>query len=599
MKTKPKYNIFQNIAWMVGIAWKTEKSTLLLCVAAAAADVIYRLVQLYAAPQILSAVEQGKLHSLLVTIALFTAGLFLMSGINSYLEEIQAVPGVDVRKEIITRITMKAMKTSYPNTLEPQFKKLLEKSSEASCSNLSPTEHIWVTLCAILKNLGGFVVCLTILSHVNGVLILITILTCAVSFMVSLRADNWCFAHRDEENTLYTKINYIGVTSTSTVLAKDIRIFGLQPWLEDILDSVYRAFWDYRLRCEKANLAADMTEAVLTVARNGIAYVYLISMTLRDGLSVSEFLLYFTAISSFTTWIMGILRECMTLHTESLDISQVRSFIDYPEPFRFEGGKPLPQTQPCELKLENVSYRYPGAEKDTIHGMNLTVAAGERLAIVGLNGAGKTTLVKLLSGLLDPTEGRMLLNGQDIREFNREEYYTLFSAVFQEFSVWDVTVAEQVAQACKNIDEARVWSCLEQAGLKEYVASLPSGLQTHIGRKVYEDGVMLSGGQLQRLMLARALYKNGAVLLLDEPTAALDPLAENDIYLRYHEMTAGKTALFISHRLASTRFCDRIVFLADGTIAEEGTHEGLLSAGGEYAKLFEIQSRYYQEGRDF
>lgn len=231
--------------------------------------------------------------------------------------------------------------------------------------------------------------------------------------------------------------------------------------------------------------------------------------------------------------------------------------------------------------------------------MNLTIHPGEKLAVVGLNGAGKTTLVKLLCGLLDPTKGQVLLNGQDIRTFNRREYYELFSAVFQNYSLLDVSLGENVSQTPENGDERKIWKCLEKAGLTQAVEKLPDKLDTHIGREVYLDGILLSGGQTQRLMLARALYKDGSILFLDEPSAALDPLAEHDIYMKYSEMTKGRTSLFISHRLASTRFCDRILYLEHGTILEEGTHEELLNLGGAYAELFEVQSRYYQEGREF
>ena len=277
----------------------------------------------------------------------------------------------------------------------------------------------------------------------------------------------------------------------------------------------------------------------------------------------------------------------------------MREFLEWEEPFLFEEGKSLPkELSSCEIRLEDVSYRYPGAQKDTISHMNLTLHPGEKLAMVGLNGAGKTTLVKLICGFFDPTQGRVLLNGQDIRQYNRKEYYGLFAAVFQSFSVVDCTVAQNVAQEAKEIDRERVARCLEQAGLLEKVGELPQGMNTYLGRELYEEGVELSGGQNQRLMLARALYKNADILLLDEPTAALDPIAENDIYMRYSRMTEGKTALFISHRLASTQFCDRILFLKDGLIAEEGTHRSLLEQGGEYAKLFEIQSRYYREEKN-
>lgn len=252
-----------------------------------------------------------------------------------------------------------------------------------------------------------------------------------------------------------------------------------------------------------------------------------------------------------------------------------------------------------KIKLVNVSYRYPNAQQDTIHNMNLTIRPNENLAIVGLNGAGKTTLVKLICGFLDPTEGKVLLNGEDIRTFNRRDYYTLIAAVFQDFSILESTVAVNVAQSIDSIDEDKVWQCLEKAGLKEKVETLPKGIHTILGREVFEEGVELSGGQTQRLMLARALYKDSPILILDEPTAALDPIAENDMYMKYKEMTQGSTSVFISHRLASTRFCDRILFLDHGNIVEEGTHEELLNKHGKYAQLFHVQSQYYQEGAKF
>lgn len=474
-----------------------------------------------------------------------------------------------------------------------------EKAYQSSAGNEQATEHIWQTLTLLLKNVGGLIIYLTILSRMNAVLLLVVIATCFAGYFVSRYTHNWRYAHRQEEEQYFQKRHYLGNKAESVELAKDIRIFGLQSWLNELLDQIYDLYLDFSLRCERVEVLADITEVVLTMVRNGIAYVCLINMTLNEGMSISEFLLYFTAVTTFTEWIMGILREMSTLHKESLELSRLREFLEFPEPFLFETGAAIPDAERYELKLEQVSFRYPGAQKDTIHGLSLTVHQGEKVAIVGLNGAGKTTLVKLLCGLLDPTEGAVLLNGRDIRSFDRQSYYDLFSAVFQEFSILDVTVAEQIAQTTVDIDYDRVADCIEKAGLTSTIGKLPAGLQTHVGREVYLDGVLFSGGQTQRLMLARALYKNGSILLLDEPTAALDPIAENDIYMKYSEMVQGKTSLFISHRLASTRFCDRIIFLADGTVKEEGTHESLLALNGEYANLFAIQSRYYQEGKEF
>ena len=597
---KSKYNVFQNVAWMCSLAWKHRRRVLFFCGLSAVLEILYQLIQLFLAPRILTLVEEAAaLQTLLGTIALFTAALFALRFGRGYLEQIDLFARIDVRSVIIGLLGRKCNTTSYPNTLKPEFIKLRDVAHTASDGNQEATEQIWHTLTELCKNVGGFAVYLTILSHLDPILLLVTIATCLAGFWIARRTSGWMYRHRDEEEAYITRKRYIHRVAESVPVAKDIRIFGLQNWINDLYASVHDVYLAFRLRAEKVKLLAELTEAVLTMARNGIAYGYLIQMALLEHLSVGEFLLYFTAISTFTQWIMGILQASLKLHTQSLDISRVREFLDYPEPFRFSGGAALPDRRPYELRLEDVSFRYDGAETDTLRHLNLSIRPGEKLAIVGLNGAGKTTLVKLLCGLLDPTEGRVLLNGVDVRQFNRQEYYGLFSAVFQEFSILNVTIAENIAQNTENIDDARVNACLDQAGLTQAVAQLPQGTKTHVGREVFLDGVLFSGGQTQRLMLARALYKDSPILILDEPTAALDPLAENDIYLKYNDMTAGKTSLFISHRLASTRFCDRIILLADGGIAEEGTHESLLAAGGAYASLFAVQSRYYQEGREF
>ena len=597
---KSTYHVFQNVAWMCSLAWKHRRRVLFFCGLSAVLEILYQLIQLFLAPRILTLVEEAAaLQTLLGTIALFTAALFALRFGRGYLEQIDLFARIDVRSVIIGLLGRKCNTTSYPNTLKPEFIKLRDVAHTASDGNQEATEQIWHTLTELCKNVGGFAVYLTILSHLDPILLLVTIATCLAGFWIARRTSGWMYRHRDEEEAYITRKRYIHRVAESVPVAKDIRIFGLQNWINDLYASVHDVYLAFRLRAEKVKLLAELTEAVLTMARNGIAYGYLIQMALLEHLSVGEFLLYFTAISTFTQWVMGILQASLKLHTQSLDISRVREFLDYPEPFRFSGGAALPDRRPYELRLEDVSFRYDGAETGTLRHLNLSIRPGEKLAIVGLNGAGKTTLVKLLCGLLDPTEGRVLLNGVDVRQFNRQEYYGLFSAVFQEFSILNVTIAENIAQNTENIDDARVNACLDQAGLTQAVAQLPQGTKTHVGREVFLDGVLFSGGQTQRLMLARALYKDSPILILDEPTAALDPLAENDIYLKYNDMTAGKTSLFISHRLASTRFCDRIILLADGGIAEEGTHESLLAAGGAYASLFAVQSRYYQEGREF
>ena len=596
-KEKPKYNIWQNICFSVKIAWQTRKQVLIVCVGVAIISVILNLVQLYVAPTILSKVEQhASIPDLIITICGFTALLFLFSALKDYFETSRQPAEIDVRTAIIRLITRKTCDTSYPNIRDPKVLKLKEQADMATGGNSEASEHIWRTLTSLLTNIIGFVIYLILLTNLNALLILVVVVTSGISFFVTRYINEWEVRHRDEKETYEKEISYFRERAYALDFAKDLRIFGLGTWLRELQNKAHRTCAAFVNRREKAYIWANVVDVVMTLCRNGIAYAFLIYQVLAQDLPASEFLLYFTAVSGFATWVTGILKQFISLHKESIALSRIQEYLNIDEPFKFDEGIEPPQSDSYELRLEDVTFRYPGTDKNILENVNLTIHPGEKLAIVGLNGAGKTTLVKLLCGFYDPTEGRVLLNGQDIRDFNRKKYYKLFSAVFQHFSIMDTTIAETVAQTTDDIDIEKVNACLDKAGLSSAIDKFPEGINTHIGREVYLDGVMLSGGQTQRLMLARALYKDGGILVLDEPTAALDPLAENDIYMKYNEMTAGKTSVFISHRLASTRFCDRILFVKDGGIAEEGTHDELLALNGEYANLFEIQSRYYKEG---
>lgn len=595
---KPKYNLWQNTGFMLRTSRKYAKSVFPLCIVLALLSAGKSVAELLIAPAILNKIElSASLGSVVFTIAAFALVLMLLSGLRSYVDTNALFGRIAVRSQgIYLSISRKYAKTSYPNLLNTDFLALGEKASAACSANSEASEAIWTTLTDLMTSCIGFIVYLALLTNLNLWLAALVAATTAVSYFASKRINEWGYLHRSEELELTKRIEYANKTATSREFAKDIRMFGLRGWLEDLWGSTMRLYSAFCAKRERKYIWANIIDIVLTFLRNGIAYAFLIGITVKNGLPASQFLLYFAALSGFAQWVVEILDKLSVMHKQSLDISTIREFLDWDEPFDLNGGERIafePNKQ-YEIRLDDVSFRYPKADKDTLSHINLTVHPGEKLAIVGLNGAGKTTLVKLVCGFLDPTEGRILLNGEDIRKFNRNDYYALFSAVFQEFSVLDVTVKENVAQCVDGIDETRVWQCIDKAGLTEKIKSLPKGIETHLGRRVFKDGVEFSGGQTQRLMLARALYKNAPILVLDEPTAALDPIAENDIYQKYNDMTHGRTSFFISHRLASTRFCDRIIFVDGGKIAEEGTHDELLKNGGGYAYLFEVQSKYYR-----
>ena len=395
-------------------------------------------------------------------------------GDKTRMEELSVDPNAFIRPSPsagslggVVALDMKRAMTSYPNLLDTRFRESSNQAGVAVNGDSGATESIWNTLTELLANTLGFSLYLVLLSGLNIWLAAVTTVMTVLGFLVNLRLSRWGYAHREERAKFVNALSY----STNLLLernyAKDIRIFGITDWVQEVWTKNLKLFRSFAEKNQRHLFWGNLLDAVLALLRNGLAYFVLVSMVLRQEITVSEFLLYFSAVSGFTAWVTGILDGVFTLHRQCLDISKVREFLDWKEPFRFESGTELPE-KPYEFRFENVSYRYPGAKEDTIKNLDLTIHSGEKLAIVGLNGAGKTTLIKLLAGFLDPNEGRVLLNGTDIREFDRRKYYELFSAVFQDFSVLPATIRENVTQSLDKPDIERLWRALELAGLSSH-----------------------------------------------------------------------------------------------------------------------------------
>ncbi len=596
-KRKAKYGMMKIIPWTLKVAWDKQKAVIFIILITVTAQLVQNLAGLYLSPSVLSCIEQEKpLSTLIVTIAAFALTTALCGAVLNYLNWSSMFRFVDIRSRFMSIHMKSYLTTSVSNTENDDYTDLFRRSSGAMDNNNAAAEDIYRTYGEILKNIIGFIIYLALIANVNPVLAVVVVVTCVLNFFVGNKFNDWDYRRRDEVNEYYNKINYHNRTGQNFSFAKDIRLFNMKEWLDELYDKNMNLLRNFNKKREMVFFWRDFIDVALTFSRNGVAYIYLISSALGGGLSASEFLLCFSAVGGFAGWVSGILGIFSRLRSQAMDMSDVREFIEYPSGIVQDPNPlPIPDLPDGEysIELKNVSYRYSKADHNTLSGINLTIHAGEKLAVVGMNGEGKTTLIKLICGFYDPTEGEVLLNGINIKKFNRLEYYRKFTAVFQTSSILPTDIAENIYQDDPNPDTDKMNECIRLAGLEEKIKSLPDGLNTHYTKELYNDGILLSGGEQQRLMLARALYRNSPIMVLDEPTSALDPLAEADMYERYNSLCKNKTSVFISHRLASTRFCDRIILLSGGKIAEEGTHASLLAKNGIYTELFNTQAKYY------
>ena len=457
-------------------------------------------------------------------------------------------------------------------------------------------------LVRLATNLGGFLLYAFVIGRYSLLLLALILLSAVLTTAASLLAKRREAGLEKENDANVAALAYLRKVTVDTANGKDIRLYRMDRWLLGEFERAIDRFTELRGKEKAAYMAAGLFGKGLSFLKNLLIYGFLILQMAQGRMAVAEFLIYMGLVSGFDTWLTTFVTSLQDFFHHHITIGKFRDFEEAVADGKWgKWGNETPKRagQAHEIRLEQVCFRYPGSEADTIHDLNLTIRPGERLALVGANGAGKTTLVKLFCGLYRPDSGRILLDGQELGELTEGACFREFSVVFQDVFTFSFSLMENVS--CTEEEETdmdRLRDSLTRAGLKEKVDGLKQGVHTPLNRDLGENGVSLSGGELQKLMLARSLYKGAPVVILDEPTAALDPIAEGEMYEKYDELLQGRTGVFISHRLSSTRFCDRIVFLENGRIAEEGTHEELMEKGGAYAKMFAVQARYYKEGKE-
>lgn len=461
-------------------------------------------------------------------------------------------------------------------------------------------EAFLVSVGTAMYQLCGFVVYVFISAQLNVWILAVLLATTAGIALLNHKKQKAGHTYVEDIVPPENRLRRLAGQILDGKYAKDIHLYQMKTWLMGTIDGIRGLTLSIDNRYARKVFLLFLGQQFLILVRDGFVYGYLLYQMVHGAMAAADFILFSGVAAGISTWLSGFAGQLSEMQSNGDLVSHYRLYMDElpskGKPRDFQGA-PVPNPGKAHtLQMEHVYFQYPDTQEYALEDINLTLQAGEKLALVGANGAGKSTLVKLLCGLYHPTKGRILLDGVDISTIQPELYFQEFSVVFQDVFAFAFPLSSNVAcQTREKIQPGRLAESLEQAGLTQTISGFPKGAETSLLRILDPDGAELSGGQMQKLMLARALYKNAPVVILDEPTASLDPLAELDMYRQYNRFTEGKTSVFISHRLSSTRFCDRVIFLEAGKITETGTHDSLMKQAGSYAHMFAVQSHYYRK----
>lgn len=574
--------------------WLTwDKKSLLYFLIRVPALVFQPIVTAFIPKAMIDCIEKGvTVERLILVVALLSLLLTFTIWMDPFMQELIRGGARIVRMRYAVMAFRKSLSTDYVNIESLDGRELYKRAEVFYNARFSSGADF-------IEECNNFLVCLTgviasalLIYKINIFMILLILLTCAGEFIILMTLNKRQKETLDISSKLSAKLDYFYKLSKNAEASKDIKIYAFQDFfilsVAKIVCGIEKAIAKYT----NQTAAVSGVRAVLNLIRQLIAYVYLIWLVTRGRLSVSDFIFYFGIITGFSNWVVNLVVSYSQIQRCCNDCAVFRQYVEKENEGENKPEIDFDEVQSIEFK--NVSFTYPSAEKSTINSMSFKVNKGENIAIVGENGAGKTTAIKLLCGLYYPTQGEILINSKSSAAFSKDSYYSLFSAVFQDYYFLPMTIAQNIC-AAENYDRERLYYALNKAGIYDKINSLADKENSFMDKNVYKDAVDFSGGEKQKLLLAKAIYKNAPVLVLDEPTAALDPISENELYLKYNELTENKISFFISHRLSSTRFCDRILFIKNGSIAESGTHDELMALKGAYYKMYMIQSYYYRE----
>ena len=601
-----EYGVISNCRYIFEQFVKYRKSLILFIITGSIAAASMTYLWSFIGKLVIDMIEQQAsspdkdIKPLLYLTLITSAAELLFMWLNTVSSMKMSVGFTYVRLMIIKERIAKTLGMEYEALETPEMLDRLQKAKRATAGDWQGVQGMMTYMQVMGVQIISVTIAVAIMTTFNPWIIFIIVVLSFAQFLFfdyirkKDKKEMW-----DAMMPHWRKLEYMENVTTDFSYAKDIRLFGMQKYLAKKQIDVYEEELRHWIKSRQYWIYNTIFAHGISLLRQLIIIGWLVYSVVFNGLSIGTFTLYTASAAAFSNAINEILQALSALRERSAHTDDYRSFMDIPSADDKAQTIPIPPADKYTFEFKNVSFKYRGQEKYALKNVNLTLHAGEKLAVVGLNGAGKSTFIKLLLRLYDVTEGCILMNGTDIRKFDRKEYYELFAPAFQDVMVFAFPIAENVSMKEPfNTDKAEAEKMLRLAGLGDKLDKLEKGVDTELLKVLYDDGVDLSGGEKQKLALARALYKKSKIIVLDEPTAALDALAEFRLYQSFNELVGDRTAVYISHRLSSTRFCDRVAMFKDGEMVEIGTHDSLMEADGAYADMFRVQAQYYVEDKD-
>ena len=592
---------FKRLFYIYRLVWDTDKPLLFVMLFFSILSGIFPIIGAYITAKLLNVLAlavQGLVDSfseLLWLLVLQGGYLLLQSIITQGYQIILRLSGERVTNHIKQMIMEKSKEIDISRYDSPDFYAKLDNANREATNKPIEILRSSFTIFSTAISMISFIVILLNISWWSPLLILVAAAPSAVVNYIYRRKNVSFMFHN---SAVRREMMYYSNITTDKDYVKEIRLFGTADYLIGRYKNVFSRYFAQLRRLVLSEGFWNIATITISAVTNCFILVFVAFKVFHGSLQLGDYSLYSGAINTISTGIATLITTTATIYEGTLFINNLMSYMEEKPSVMCAANPPaaLESHIGHTIELRNVSFRYAGNRENVLNHINLTIHAGETVVLVGLNGAGKTTLIKLITRLYDPTEGEILLDGKNIKDYDLDELYRLFGLIFQDFGKYAMTVSENIAfgQAQKGIVENDVIFAAKQADADGYIQRLPRGYQTALTRWYADDGTELSLGQWQKIAVARAFYGNSDILILDEPTASLDPLAEQEIFNQFDQLRKDKTSIFVSHRLSSATTADKIVVLEHGEIIETGTHAELMSLHKRYYELFSTQARRYQ-----